>query len=653
MVPGLVACEEKEDRSESGQEPAPVAPSATASSSVTPKPAETSPLKSKIAPESQRKKKKKERKRSSSKKRARKDPSTSPESRTRSTKKRKAESSCVEGASPLRGEKLRKEKAEPLRTPPREPRPVFRGDRPYTPPKSPPPAPRSSGVSAAADPSTLGLSAAPKAPPVPSPERPPLVRTYRRDRAGHQGQAPRRSRWRPAAEKEEEEEERIVLREVGVRELLSLGLAHVKGRYWDAPVEVVGVPKGFREEGEDHFIRFEARGTKQENLLRYLSSLTTKEILLHPCEDPCTRLLWRDGLVHVDKVTKVEGEQADWMSNAMAVLAPLEGAADPEDELRALREEQQRVAPGRGAERAEEKNKRRRKDAPIDLEGEETAPKASSSRPMKIAAKKDVKLVFGSTGLDPDPIVRKRFRNKARKMNKKRKKKKQKKGDSYSGSSSKGSRDSRSSEESQEEGAQPAELFGETSLVRKIGNKYPGVLTASWLRESQDHLMTSQGQLWSHVEGPVPPLGVQYFRQAVAPRMTGAMGREYQSLAYMLDLSVQGRVAEACDVMVQRMKSLSSTQSGIHYSISQRLELLPVDRAIPASLQETQAAARAAEMEDRVMHRASRVYRPWGSNAPQDPGRGGKGKEGKGKKGKTKKGEKSEEGKGSQGEGKK
>lgn len=122
----------------------------------------------------------------------------------------------------------------------------------------------------------------------------------------------------------------------------------------------------------------------------------------------------------------------------------------------------------------------------------------------------------------------------------------------------------------------------------------------------------------------------------------------------MMDLALQGRIAEMCDVAVQRMKSLSSTQSGVHYAISQRMELLPHDRAIPASLQETQAAARAVEREDKVLQKASKTLKTWGS--PQggaEASKGGKGKDGKGKKGKYKEGKKSEEGKGNPAEGKK
>lgn len=130
----------------------------------------------------------------------------------------------------------------------------------------------------------------------------------------------------------------------------------------------------------------------------------------------------------------------------------------------------------------------------------------------------------------------------------KKKKSKKKKESSLTGSSSKGSRDNTSSEDSTQEAGQSAELFGETLLARKIGAKFPGVLSASWIQECQDLLMTSQGQMWSQVESVLPPLAVQYYRQVVSPRMGGAMGREYYSLAYMMDLALQGRIAETCDV---------------------------------------------------------------------------------------------------------
>lgn len=465
------------------------------------------------------------------------------------------------------------------------------------------------------------------------------------------GQGPRRRARgglrRPAEAPGREQETEVQLRELGIGELLRVGALRVTGRYWDAPVELCGLPKGFVERDEDHFLRFEAKGTKQEALLRYLSSTANREVLLHLCEDPCGKLLWKDGVIHVGQCFQVKGNEEDWMNNAVAVQPPPPPEPGPDD-LALLREEQQRLAPGMGVKEKDPKEKKRKREDAKEIDLEEDQNRPASSKKVKVKGKKELTAVFGATGMDPNPSVRRRFRNKARRLNKKKKKKKQKKDRSSSGSSTGGTRDSSTTEGSLEEGAQPAELFGETSLARKIANKYPGVLCASWVREIQDHLMTAQGQLWSHIDGALPPLAMQNYRQVVSQRMSGAMGREYQTLSFLLDLAVQGRMAELCDVVVQRLKSLSSTQSGVHFTISQRMELLPVDRAIPASLQETQAAARAAEQEDRVLHRASKQYKPWGTPNMTEAGRGGKGKDGKGKKGKFKEGKKPEEGKGGQ-----
>ena len=77
-----------------------------------------------------------------------------------------------------------------------------------------------------------------------------------------------------------------------------------------------------------------------------------------------------------------------------------------------------------------------------------------------------------------------------------------------------------------------------------------------------------------------------------------------------------------------------ATSSGVHYSVAQKMELLPPDKTAAASLQETLDASKEAREEMRVMNRASTnpLWQRGGTDAPK----GGKGKEGKGKKGKQK-----------------
>jgi hypothetical protein len=140
----------------------------------------------------------------------------------------------------------------------------------------------------------------------------------------------------------------------------------------------------------------------------------------------------------------------------------------------------------------------------------------------------------------------------------------------------------------------------------------------------------------------------------MAQKLSGPMAREYLTLTFLMDLLVQGRAAEAMDVACQRAKSLASTGSGIHYTISQQLEVVPVDKLHPASLAETQEAARAMRQEERVFQQATRTPRDW-RQAPsrETGGKDGKGRDGKGKKGKGKERKGKDESKGHQAEAKK
>lgn len=111
--------------------------------------------------------------------------------------------------------------------------------------------------------------------------------------------------------------------------------------------------------------------------------------------------------------------------------------------------------------------------------------------------------------------------------------------------------------------------------------------------------MNAQGQLWSQQETEVQPLAVQFFRQQAQLKLTGAMAREYLSIAVMIDLGLQGRIAELTDVGTQRFKSLLATASGLHFSIAQKMEVVPLDRTAPESLLETREATRAHQDEER------------------------------------------------------
>eukprot|EP00438_Fugacium_kawagutii_P000699 Skav220040 [mRNA] locus=scaffold2981:259455:271618:+ [translate_table: standard] len=461
-----------------------------------------------------------------------------------------------------------------------------------------------------------------------------------------------RRRGRPAAAPRgppgREAGEEVDLSGCGVREVLTLGKIVVKGSYWDSEVSVCGFPRGLHQEGEEYYVKLEVEGTQSEDILRYVTGRRDRQIWIHLCEKPCSARVWKDGIIHVESTRKVKGPEEDWMSN-VAKIAP--GHVEEEvDELVRLREEAE-AAPALGVTPAGREEAVKKKEKENKKKKEKKTKEASEKKPK---GKKGLEEVYGGTGMDPSPSKRRSVKRAARKVAKSHKKKKKKKGgsssSSRSGSSSAGS-ESRSKESKSDLEGREEDLFGESSLVRKLSKRYPGVLTADWVKGTQEYLMDAQGQMWTAHQGELPPVGVHYFRSHVSQKMSGPMAREYLSLVYTLDLMLQGHMAQAADVITQRLKSLQASNSGIHYTVAPRLELLPHDRQAPASLEETQEAARAVRQEELVMQRAAKAGRPWGSPPSTDFNKGGKGKEGKGKKGKAKeqKGKESSKGTGSGG----
>ena len=425
-----------------------------------------------------------------------------------------------------------------------------------------------------------------------------------------------------------------------MEEFLKSGLLLIRGAYWDADVVLVGRAVGAEIPDGTRYLRVAVSGTKSEALLRYLSGVADKRLLVHLCGPACPSRTWQDGVVHGEKVSQWTAAQEDWMTNCQVVAPdpPLRG----EDELEEMRREAARAggtpgAPlegegGRVAKEAEKKEKKKEK---------EKEKKKKDRKPVKVKGKKDLEDVFGATGLDPDPEVRGRMHKKGRKILKNHKKEKKKKSKDKEGksSSSQGSTGGTSEEEESSTVGTGVPLFDEQTGVKRVARGVPGLLTANFIAEAQEYLMNSQGLGWSAHKGEVPPLATQYFRNQLQPRMGGAMSREYQTLAYCVDQCLQGQVALGVDCMIQRMKALASIAGGVHFSVAQKLEILPAEKVNPASLEETQQAAQAARREEKVFGQANRGPRPWqpssfgGEPGGQGRGRGsgGKGKKGKGK----------------------
>ena len=298
--------------------------------------------------------------------------------------------------------------------------------------------------------------------------------------------------------------EEIDLKGVGVEELLKIKILRIKGRYWEAEVEVAGKPCGIEHYEGEPYLNLKVEGTKSESVLRYLSGQVQKGMRVHLCPNPCTGLVWQDDLIHLNKAYKWIKEAEEWMTNSRPVV-PEEGPEE-NDELKLLRREARGVgaeAPGRKEERQRSRSRKKKKKEKEKEESEESRKK--KKKELKVKGKKEPAVIFGQTGLDPDPEIREKVSKRGRRIAKKEKKSKKKKeetSDSSSGGS--GSKEEEASAEDLEGGNEG--LFGQKSAVKRISKQCPGALTAAWLQEAQSHLMTSHGMVWDTSQTALQPL---------------------------------------------------------------------------------------------------------------------------------------------------
>ena len=239
-----------------------------------------------------------------------------------------------------------------------------------------------------------------------------------------------------------------------------------------------------------------------------------------------------------------------------------------------------------------------------------------------MATSKDVELVFGNTGLDPNPTKRKRLKKRAKKAARK-KVRRGSSSSSQSGETSSGSSDSP---------GEVGQLFGQEARVKTVWKKFPGCLTMNTAEFIQNAVVTQSGQPWNLELTAIPPIFSQYWRMMLQPKMTGAMARETQTLSYAQDLLLQGRVSGACDVITQRLKGLEQMANGGHFTVAQKQELVPTDSLQMTSPIESMEASRLQREEMKAKAAASR---PWEKRndweRSEEPKGKGKTKEAKGK----------------------
>ena len=111
---------------------------------------------------------------------------------------------------------------------------------------------------------------------------------------------------------------------------------------------------------------------------------------------------------------------------------------------------------------------------------------------------------------------------------------------------------------------------------------------------------------------------------------------------------MQARIAEAADGLMQRLKAIEMTSQGASWSVSQKIELVPLEKPIISSRTEAREALKESKEESRTRAEASKGKSKgdWSSSWRDAPWHQEKGKhkegKGKGKKGKEKEQKKQE-----------
>ena len=428
------------------------------------------------------------------------------------------------------------------------------------------------------------------------------------------------------------DEQGRALHSLTLQELQGLGAVYLSdARYYGRLVQVAGRMNGTRLEEGQMFAELAVTGTKDDELLRVLSGTPDKLLSIHLCPEDCAGSLTDPLLIHGRTVQQVDPKRLPWLTNLVAVEPVPEREPDDMAKLRELQDKARADAEVDKKKAAKKEKKKRRGDGAGAGEGRDLRPPKRQQGDLE-TGQKALEDVYSSTGLDPDPVRRKKVLKRAKRLGKSKKKKK-------SSSSTEGAESTSSSSTSTTSGGESG-LFGEDTKLAKIWKRCPGALTAGGVREARQGLLNQTGTLWNVDQVEVPAIFTQYCRQQVVQphAISPAMSQELMTLAHAVDYLLMGKIAGAADILCQRIKSLEAVAKGSHWSTGRQLELVRHDQYSIAEGSEALGAARRAREEERLKNLLSK--------APSGKG-GAQVYDGKGRKGKSaSKGKPDEGGKG-------
>lgn len=408
------------------------------------------------------------------------------------------------------------------------------------------------------------------------------------------------------------------------------GLVVEEAKYFHKDCKLAGQVVGTTITDGRVELRMQPTGTTDEGLLKLQSGQPNLELRLVMCPSDCNHEETAEDLVHALRLRKRRPPEREEASiNNLEKVAPREDG----DELARLRthmgmdathgqppappDKDQEVKKKTKKEKAKDKRERKKKSKEKSRRRSISSSEAASgkvaldgSRP-RLAAEKTPGAFYKGTGLDP----LEKIRNRVAKMARRYVKKKGRKSTSSSASSSSSLKGGRSGEEGDT-------IFTQAARVRGIAEAYPGVLANQALGQMRSNLLQSWGE--EERTAGVPAIAVQYFRQVLQKKATGAVARELLTLCATADLLIKAKPSQALDLVLQRLKSAEATLGGSHWSVSQKLELLPPEQSSLTDAAEMKEAQKVAMEESKTRWMASQ---PDGRVQSSQKG-GGKGKPG-------------------------
>ena len=224
-----------------------------------------------------------------------------------------------------------------------------------------------------------------------------------------------------------------------------LKVAFVEGHYYGQRMQLSGEVRSLEVHGGAVEVKLLPLGSPDEELVKWTTANPGQEVRVHLCPLDCALVPDGEGIFHGRTVQQMNDSSPPWTMNLKDAIDELESlrlrqreAERKEAEKRREEKEKKAKDTGKKASKTKKDRKkdkgektRKRKSEAAGLDGgpaeeAESLRSSTSSRSrdksLRIQGQKSLDKLYSNTGLDPDPVVRRRVRKKVMKGMKKKKK---------------------------------------------------------------------------------------------------------------------------------------------------------------------------------------------------------------------------------------